>query len=571
MNDLELAKSISDEVGEQYALAKEVAKEYPGYSLLTLRGMCGLICQRIIEVQKLAIPKLSELGTLIREICDRTHPDVSSKDALHKLRFLGNKGAHPEEGKLANEQLSEFADSALKHALTALKFAYRKIHPALSLADSIAVTPVGSGMKELCYRAISEEEAEAQYWIGKHFLNKATEMQQPSINEGNESPLVYAIDINEARRKADFWFELAAHKDHPAALFEHGCLLVEGVKGADYVMMGVNKIFGSAKAGYPDANAFIGHVFYHGLYDQPQDFVEARIHFELAAKEDHPSALTMLGVMHLHGEGGPENPQAAFDYTKKSAEAGYPTGQLNMFVHYWNGNVVERDTLTAIDWLNKAVAQNHPEALLVLAGLIEEEHIPEHSLEQAEELYSRCMSAAGADKSLRTKAGFHYARLLSRHSDRLQSLTNAAYVLQQCYEAEECRGEIADACLECSPRVIKQIKKLITSHQGSAEEIFSAEVVTKYFFDNSGKPIPKKSIGLAKLGQAMRDMSQLKNDISPELYERRLMEKFASTLQAQSKGNHSLQLVCSSRTKIGRNEPCICGSGRKYKHCCANN
>ena len=23
-----------------------------------------------------------------------------------------------------------------------------------------------------------------------------------------------------------------------------------------------------------------------------------------------------------------------------------------------------------------------------------------------------------------------------------------------------------------------------------------------------------------------------------------------------------------SRKKIGRNEPCFCGSGKKYKHCC---
>ncbi|MGY9063023.1 MAG: SEC-C metal-binding domain-containing protein [Rhodospirillales bacterium] len=23
--------------------------------------------------------------------------------------------------------------------------------------------------------------------------------------------------------------------------------------------------------------------------------------------------------------------------------------------------------------------------------------------------------------------------------------------------------------------------------------------------------------------------------------------------------------------KVGRNEPCICGSGRKYKRCCGNN
>lgn len=24
------------------------------------------------------------------------------------------------------------------------------------------------------------------------------------------------------------------------------------------------------------------------------------------------------------------------------------------------------------------------------------------------------------------------------------------------------------------------------------------------------------------------------------------------------------------KTKIGRNDPCLCGSGKKYKHCCLN-
>ena len=27
----------------------------------------------------------------------------------------------------------------------------------------------------------------------------------------------------------------------------------------------------------------------------------------------------------------------------------------------------------------------------------------------------------------------------------------------------------------------------------------------------------------------------------------------------------------ASSTKVGRNDPCPCGSGKKYKKCCANN
>lgn len=31
-----------------------------------------------------------------------------------------------------------------------------------------------------------------------------------------------------------------------------------------------------------------------------------------------------------------------------------------------------------------------------------------------------------------------------------------------------------------------------------------------------------------------------------------------------------MQLVKREKSKIGRNDPCPCGSGRKYKKCCLN-
>lgn len=494
-------------------------------------------------------------------------------DSFHHngWRYWVRIRTHPEEGRLDDSQLHELAGSALKNAVMALKFAYKQIYPELSLADPIKIAPVASGMKALCYRAISLEETNAQYWVGKHFLAKAIALEQSAIDDGSDRPFVSPIDISEARRKADFWFELAANKSHPDALFEHGRLLVEGIRGDDYVAMGVNNIFRAAKAGNPDANAFVGHIFYRGLYEQPQDFVEARIHFELAAKDDHPSALTMLGVMYLQGEGGPAKPKVAFDYTKKSAEAGYPTAQLNLFLHYWNGEVVEKDTCEAISWLNKAADQNHPEALFTLAGLIEEGKISKKPQEDAEDLYLRCMKAGSADKSLCNMSAFNYARLRTQKSDCIGPLTGAADLLQRCYEAEECRGELALACENLSKSIIGQIRKLIGNRQGTAEEITAAEMVTNYFFDSTGKPIPKRSVGLDKLGQAMREMSEGKKNISPELYQRRLMEKFAPNLHAQAKHDSAPRLVGASRSKVGRNEPCPCNSGKKSKHCCGTN
>lgn len=571
MNDIELARSISNDVGIQYALAKEVADEYPRYSLVSLRAVCRLICQRIIVALDLAIPSSGELGTLIREISNRIQLDHVGKDALHKLRTLGNKGAHPEEGNLDDSQLRDLAASALRYALTALKFAYIQVNPSLSLTESIVITPVDSGMKALCYRAVSLEEADAQYWIGKHFLNISIALERSAASDDKEKVFFHPIEISEARRKADFWFDLAAQKNHPAALFEHGRLLIERIRGDDYVAMGLNNIFRAAKAGNADANAFAGFVFYDGRYGQAHDFVEARNYFELAAQEDHPSALTMLGVMYLHGKGGPANPQAAFDCTKKSAEAGYAAGQFNLYCHLWLGEIVEEDRTEALVWLNRSVEQNFPEAFVALASLIEQGEVPDRSLADAEILFSRCMCSVYADKSLRNKAAFHYARLLSCHSNRLQSLTTAAKTLQRCYEEEECRGELADACVQLSKSIVGQVRKLILNHHGTAEEITTAEMVLTCYFDSSGKPISKSSIGIEKLGKAMRDMIEAKKHISPQLYQRRLMELFAPILHGKETRGSSLRLIGSSIGKVGRNEPCPCNSRKKFKYCCGAN
>ena len=364
-----------------------------------------------------------------------------------------------------------------------------------------------------------------------------------SLGSGGEDRFIFPHEIHEELKKANYWFRLAANQGHAAALYEHGKLLIDRVDGEEYVAMGVNNIFRAANEGNSDANADVGHIYYHGAHDQPQDFVEARKHFEIAAAEDHPSALTMLGVMYLRGEGGPANPQAALEYTKKSAEAGYPTGQLNLFVHYWNGETVERDIAEALSWLQKAADQSHPEALFALAELIQENRVPEKSLADAEELLTRCMNLANAEQSLRQKAAFQYARLMALHSDQLQFLNTAAFILQRCYEAENAEGELAQACAQLSKSVIEQIRKLVANNQGSADEITTAEMIANFYFDNTGKPIPKKSVGLDKLGQTMHELSKAKKSLSPELYERRLLAKITPTLHAQIKRENALRVV----------------------------
>ncbi len=50
-------------------------------------------------------------------------------------------------------------------------------------------------------------------------------------------------------------------------------------------------------------------------------------------------------------------------------------------------------------------------------------------------------------------------------------------------------------------------------------------------------------------------------------------EKLTPTHQAHSHshGTHEHDDCCAEHAKIGRNDPCSCGSGKKYKKCCLHN
>lgn len=559
MNDIELAGAISPEIASLLTLAKTAVDDYPGYSLINLRALCKQVCKQIIAAKKLAIPQNEDVAFLIKEISDRLKLDQASKHALHALREYGNKGAHPEQYRLEHQRLHELACEALEFTVTSLRVAHHYMYPGQQLPAQIDIALIGDGLKTLSHQATIEEQPEAQYLMGKYFMQKADDALR------NLKPLEIDFSVSKFEHKAHYWFELAADQMHPQAMYEHARQLMAGMKGDDRIFMGVSEVFRAAEFGNTDANAYLGQIYYEGLYEQPQDFVEARKHFELAAADDHPAALMMLGVMYESGKGGPANPQAAFEYTRRSAEAGYPSGQYNLFVCYWNAS--ERNEAEAIAWLHKAAEQNFPDALNILATLIEEGRIAGKTLEDARHLFERSMHSPFGDASTRNHAAFLRARLLATHYDDLRNLTSAADSLQRCFEAEQGSSALAEACAELSPMVISNIHKLILARNGSADEIHAANWITQYMFDKNGRPLAKRNAGLKALGDDLKNAMKSREQLAQELYQARLARAFYPELSS-IKGQLRLRAVPNPSDKTGRNEPCPCRSGKKYKKCC---
>lgn len=101
----------------------------------------------------------------------------------------------------------------------------------------------------------------------------------------------------------------------------------------------------------------------------PKDLPQALRWLQLAAAQDQPEALAMLGAMFEEGTGVAADPQAAFDYYRKAAELGDRGAQFDLGRHYRYGRAVQRDTAQALRWLRAAAEQGSGNAMASLGEM----------------------------------------------------------------------------------------------------------------------------------------------------------------------------------------------------------
>lgn len=561
MNDIDFALSISPAIGLLYKQAKDSHAELPGHSLVQLRGLCRLICDLIAQNENpLAVDK-SDLESKISHLHKMRWIDNKTKFSLNQLRQHGNRGAHPEQFMNADDDLKYLALKSLEIARGLLEHTYQRLYPYEPLAKYEVSDSSGTSLKDFCYQAMIEADTEARYGIGKMLLAKAGGLlidAQKDAESGGTG--IVDFEYNNILAQARFWFKLAADCNHPPSLYEYGFALFQGFEGEDMKASGENFIYRASQFGNADANAFIGRCFLNGSQTFEVDLVEARKCFELAATEDHPVALANLGTMYDKGWGGPANSKAAFDYTYRSATAGYPTGQYNIFIHYFNGRGVETDETVALKWLTKAADQGFPEAMIVLARFISNGRVHGKVLADADILYQRCFF----DDLLGNEARYELVLLYRDKWPELDKLILAASLLQECYEREGCNTELAEKCWGDAPSLVKLLKDGFISIAKNADLLKAAIIVLNYF-DLNGHPYKKRSERNSDYIKKINDFRAAQNVGGPQLAKK--------TLEFIPPGIPRLALIKSSQLKqknekIGRNEPCTCGSGKKYKVCC---
>jgi hypothetical protein len=89
------------------------------------------------------------------------------------------------------------------------------------------------------------------------------------------------------------------------------------------------------------------------------------------------------------------------------------------------------------------------------------------------------------------------------------------------------------------------------------------------------KPVARGAAGSPSLDGLLAALKSAHADLNPQLEFRHLIMQTLYTRHYLARAQKRLQSLSADPLpagshKIGRNEPCPCGSGRKYKHCCLN-
>jgi hypothetical protein len=148
----------------------------------------------------------------------------------------------------------------------------------------------------------------------------------------------------------------------------------------------------------PDAEAWLGAV----LIDRGNNR-EAMKTLQHAADAGSSEANHRLGLVFAEGHAGAtRNDQRSAEYFEKAASAGHRRAEINLGILYLRGQGVTRDLVQARAWLEKAAANDDPNALYTL-GRAMEEHTDTVAADsvRAADLYRRAAEKGHALAALR--------------------------------------------------------------------------------------------------------------------------------------------------------------------------
>lgn len=563
MNDIDFARLISVPIGQLYEEAKRSLREFPKHALTQARALASLCCEMLgaslHNVQRAGLDgQIAELGRT-----HRINPDTY--DLLQRLRRWGNAGAHPERTMIAEQQLPTIARRALTDVLALLEIMYQHQHYGATVPAYKVVDERPDTMRELCYRALVSGSAPDQYLVAIHLVAEvAAKIKEARANEPGLDLLSLQREVDAMRLRAILLLEHASDAGYAPAHYEYAQALLEGARGEGYNGEAATRMWMACRDEYPEAIAWYGNAFLYGIHGHDVDYSQALEYLEKAAAHDEPGALTLLSRMYREGLGVPRDTAAALTMTLRAAEAGFPAAQYEAAAALLDGCGVAVDEVRGLHWLNEAADSGYAVALAVKAQLVRKGKAPGSPAEVEQLLIAAIPSW--------NRARLDLADLYIEREDATH-LVSAAYLIQDCY-AQALRDDdkpLADLCCAGAPEFTKRLERSIPL---SSDEQLQETLMARFQYDERGHPYLDR---LARAKLFLETAAALAKAKGVNLREadrltKVLMSGMRTMPQAKQVLPPALPRPVTQRqqvVKVGRNDPCTCGSGTKFKHCCA--
>jgi len=431
MNDLEFITGFDESLGAYYSKAKNECMDTPTHSLILLRSFVArfteiLAAYNKINLQKTYLYKKIEQLSIVKKI------DKQLISTLHEIRVDANQGAHFDRSNLSLDEFSQLAKLNLKKACQLIELFYvhrKEMVPSFNF-EEISLNTSSSITKEMCYQAIMEDNLNAQYIIGLNLqakaklehLNEYIQLKNDSEESVKNSHSLKLLE------QSTYWFKQAsASQEHAEAIFEYAMCLLHGEGIKEDKQKGEHLILLAANKKSTNAQAILGAFYLEGSNSYKKNYVKALHYLEIAAKEEHPEALTNLSYMYKDSIGVKKDLKRSFKYMQKASYAGFAHAQYHLSNFYFNAIGINKDYKKALELLEKAYNNEYPLAILTKARLLLKGELIKKDLIQSEKLYMAYIELEN-DYNILLELVTHYTQALKG----FKSKTEIQLILQNC-------------------------------------------------------------------------------------------------------------------------------------------
>lgn len=553
MNDIDFIKQVNIDLGDSYYIARSLSLQHPTHSLTELRNSLEILCSMTAEKASVKFIRSDDLFTRINKLFDHKVIDIEIKDQFHSLRTNTNKGAHSSDHKnLTNDNWIELSSVSLKSFCKLVELiAYNIYGLDLEAYEYINTEDIHFTLANLCEEALFDHNIHALYSVGKILLIEIQEQYKDYEGDSSYSGLEKnKPNLLAKLRQAYLYMDLA--KENPLAEFEVAQLEWDGIVCKQDRNSSLTIYKRLADEGLAEASYTYGHLFFHEEIRKQHNLSkdECLHYLKISADQGHLEAGNLVGKHFIYTCNDVES---GYKYFKLSAERGHSNSLYSIGLMYLKQAGDEISILAADKELDKKGLQKasliyFKEAFKlenVFAGikLATLYIIMKVDIEQGFKLFEECLLRIRREKDYQNYfiEKYELGKLYCEVFD-----SRGLHYIYECFNHAQ-EFELKEIIISESSKIIP--KTMLDIQNYNEQQLrFICEI--SMLFHPSGIPMTTE-----EHEQYLNKMTLDKR------YRKKVVQNALPRAQPP--------VLKSTSDKVGRNDSCPCGSGKKYKKCCA--